>query len=178
MESIDILKKEHQNILYFIEEVRRTCIEILDGKPLDVKLFYEYLEFGRYYADRHHHKKEEDILFYIMMEELGEIAEKLIRYGMLVEHDLGRLHLLELETALKEYEVNPSTELKLDILSLITGYGFLLKRHIDKEDNTIYPFAERMLNEESKDIINKESQLFENREAESINAKFRKWIVN
>ena len=101
MESIDILKKEHQNILYFIEEVRRTCIEILDGKPLDVKLFYEYLEFGRYYADRHHHKKEEDILFYIMMEELGEIAEKLIRYGMLVEHDLGRLHLLELETAQK-----------------------------------------------------------------------------
>lgn len=45
----------------------------------------ECIDFGRNYADKHHHGKEEKILFRIMMENMGPVADKLIRNGMLVE---------------------------------------------------------------------------------------------
>ena len=177
MYAIEVLKKEHQNILYFIEETRKTCVDILSGKPVDTGLFYEYLSFGRNYADKHHHKKEENILFKVMLEDLGSIAEKLIRHGMLVEHDLGRRYLMDLEEALKEYEETNAVEAKLEIISAMTSYGIFLRRHIEKEDDTVYPFAKRALEDDKKEWVNEETKRFEQEETEKVNERFKAWII-
>ena len=42
-------------------------------------------------------------------------------------------------------------EAKLDVIANAISYTNLLERHIDKEDNVIYKFAQRELNE---DILN------------------------
>ncbi len=111
------------------------------------------------------------------MENMGPVAEKLIRNGMLVEHDLGRLYLSELEKAIDEYEKNPGTEPKLDIISNAVGYGALLKRHIEKEDEAAYAFAVRALAEDKLKAVDDETESFERQaKDQGVQDKYESWI--
>ncbi|WP_077610380.1 hemerythrin domain-containing protein [Clostridium sp. Marseille-P2415] len=177
MYGIDILMKEHENILSFTGLLRSICSGILEGKPVETSLLRECVDFARNYADKHHHGKEEKVLFRIMLENMGPVAEKLIRNGMLVEHDLGRLYVSELEKAIEEYEKNPGTEPKLDIISNAVGYGALLKRHIEKEDEVAYTFAARALSEDQLKAVDDETESFEKQaEDEGVQDKYESWI--
>lgn len=179
MYGIDILMEEHQNILKLIGMMRRSCKEVLDGAPVDVALFRQYLECARKYADYDHHGKEEKILFRIMVDQLGAPAQKLVTNGMLVEHDWGRLHLAQLEEALDAYEAKKESlaDCKLDILTSVGGYCNLLQRHIDKEDQVVYTFAQRMLSDAWKQTVDEETKAFEqDEEHAAIKAKYEAWI--
>jgi hemerythrin HHE cation binding domain protein len=161
MYGIELLVAEHEKILEFTGFLKGVCCGLLEGKEVDLPLMRECVAFGRNYADKHHHGKEEQILFRVMLEKLGPVAEKLVRNGMLVEHDLGRLHMNCLTEALDAYEKSPSTCAKLDIIIHAGGYAELLKRHIDKENAVVYTFAERALSDEDKEKINVETKEFE-----------------
>lgn len=161
MYGVDILVKEHDNILVFTEYVKRLCCDVIDGKNVNIPAFQNCIDFARNYADKHHHGKEEQILFRVMLEKLGSAAEKLIRNGMLVEHDLGRYHIGELERALKQYIENPATSGKLDIITHAAGYADMLERHIEKENNACYSYAQRALSEEDKERIDEQTRDFE-----------------
>lgn len=177
--GIDLLVEEHKNILKLTGFLRTLCCNLLEGGEVDVTLFRECIAFARNYADKHHHGKEEKILFRVMLEKLGPVAEKLIRSGMLVEHDLGRYHMSELEAALLRYEKLPSIEDKLDIISNASGYASLLRRHIEKEDTTVYPFALRMLSEEDKKQIDEETVRFEQEAKDNgIQDRYISWLLD
>ena len=133
---------------------------------MDVADFRKMVDFIRRYADKHHHGKEEVYLFPVMVARLGRIADNLVTHGMLVEHDLGRDHVMSLATALDEYEKNPKTEYKLDILTEAMGYARLLKRHVEKENNVVYTFAENQLSQEDLADIDARSRKFEDEETE------------
>ncbi|WP_073026095.1 hemerythrin domain-containing protein [Lutispora thermophila] len=175
MNSIDIMKMEHQNILRMLEVVRRYCLRVLKHEPVDYKDFYKIIDFVRNYADKHHHGKEETLLFNRMMDELGSLADKLVRHGMLVEHDLGRLYMSELEEALKKLE-SGDEDAKLDIIASAMGYVNLLKRHIDKEDNVIYKFAENNLKKDTLKLIDDESANFE-KKAEGAEVQYKYLVM-
>lgn len=175
MYGIELLMEEHQNILKFTDYVKVLCCNVLETGKLNTKDFRECIEFGRNYADKQHHGKEEKILFRIMTENLGAVAEKLIRNGMLVEHDLGRFHVGELEEALNKYDENPTTETKLAVITYASGYADLLRRHIEKEDTVVYTFAERSLSDELKTQVDKETKDFEE---ESTKEKVQNKYVN
>lgn len=177
MYGIDILVEEHKNIVEFTDYLRRLCCDIINGAEVDIELFEKCIEFGRNYADKQHHGKEEKILFRIMLEKLGGATEKLIRNGMLVEHDLGRYHMTELENALENYKENPCTQGKLDIISNASGYAALLKRHIEKEDSVAYTFAMRMLSEDDKKKVDEETAAFEKESKENnIQDTYLNWL--
>ncbi len=163
MNGIEVLLKEHENIQLFISAAEKICCGILDGDPVDGQLFQDMIQFGQDYADHYHHQKEEQILFHEMSTQLGPLAEKLIQHGMLVEHDLGRLHLSELKGALERYCAEPNTLDKLRILTELTGYTNLLKRHIEKENNAVYPFGQHNLSEECLGRIDCATEAFESR---------------
>lgn len=175
MYGIDLLIDEHQNILKFVAIMKSSCKEILDGKAVDINLFREYINFARNYADKHHHGKEEEILFKIMVDELPPLAEKLIRQGMLVEHDLGRLFMANLEEALAKYEESNDDIYKLDIIANAVAYGDLLARHIDKEDKVVYTFAMRELSSELKQRVDEETRAFEERDGH-IRDQLESWL--
>lgn len=177
MYGIDLLIEEHENILTFTEYLKTLCCDIIDGKGVNTASLRECIEFGRFYADKHHHGKEEKILFRYMLDKLGTVAQKLIRQGMLVEHDLGRYHLGELDKAIKEYENDPNTQNKLKIITNASGYADLLRRHIEKEDSVCYTFAFRMLSDEDKQKIDEETREFENDSFEDNNRqKYLAWL--
>ena len=162
--AIDLMVREHANISRMLEVIRHASIGILEGKPVDLADFREMVDFIRNYADKHHHGKEEKFLFPVMVQKLGRVADNLVTHGMLVEHDLGRDHAMSLATALDEYEKNPKTEYKLDILTEAMGYARLLKRHVEKENNVVYTFAENQLTPEDLADIDAKSRKFEEEE--------------
>ncbi|MBR6770396.1 MAG: hemerythrin domain-containing protein [Lachnospiraceae bacterium] len=176
MYGVDVLLEEHKRILEFTDLIKRICCHILEGKEVDTQLLKECIDFGRNYADIHHHGKEEKILFRYMIEKLGPVAEKLVRNGMLVEHDLGRYHLGEWEKAIEQYEAEAKTEYKLAIITNASGYADLLKRHAAKEDAVCYAFALRMLSDEDKERINQETEQFEQEKAKVIQEKYLVWL--
>ena len=159
--GVEILMAEHENIVRFADIMKIKCCNVLEGEVVDTKLFREAIDFVRNYADKHHHGKEEQILFERMLAKLGPVAEKLVKMGMLVEHDLGRLYMTELEAALNRYDENKNTANKLDILTNMTGYIDLIKRHAGKENAVVFSFADRSLTDEDKTYVNQKTKEFE-----------------
>lgn len=51
----------------------------------------------------------------------------------------------DLEKALASYDENPSSEAKLQIVANAAGYANLLQRHIDKENDLVFKYAEKNL---------------------------------
>lgn len=165
MYSVELMIMEHDNILNFIQAVENACCNILEGADPDLNDFENMIYFARNYADKHHHGKEEQFLFAEMTQHLGRFGTNLIQHGMLVEHDLGRLHISDLEEAIKNYRNEPKTINKLGILAGASGYANLLKRHIAKENEVIYPYAEKNLSQEILVFVDEKVRTFE-REAE------------
>ena len=161
MYSVELMVEEHENILKLLTVIQKACCGILDGRDVNDGDFRKIIQFARNYADKHHHGKEEQILFQEMSDHLGEIGVKLIQHGMLVEHDLGRLHISELEKALDQYQNDPQTIFKLGILTEAMGYVNLLLRHIDKENQVVYTYAEKNLSPDILQSVDKRVKAFE-----------------
>lgn len=149
MNSVKTLVKEHENIMRMLEVIHQASLGILQGDEIDTDDFKQIIGFVCNYADRSHHGKEEEFFFRAMLDELGPIAEKLIRNGMLAEHDLGRLYVSDLAGAIKSYESNPTEESRLAVLVASGSYEQLLRRHIEKENDVVFTFGEKNLSEQS-----------------------------
>lgn len=177
MYGVELLMKEHENIVAFTKHLRKTCCTVIEGADIDVQEFFECIDFARTYADKHHHGKEEQILFRFMLDSSDPVAEKMVQNGMLVEHDLGRYHIGELEKALKQYASAPSVEAKLDIVAHAASYADLLQCHIEKEDKACYTYALRTLSEECIAQIDKQTREFEKKaEQDGIQKKYLDWL--
>ncbi len=143
-----------------LEVVRKANLKVLFQDQIDYEDFSKMIDFIRKYADTHHHGKEEKLLFNRMVSEIGGAAEKLVNNGMLVEHDMGRFFIQELEQALEKVK-SGDNEAKLDVIANSMGYANLLNRHIDKEDKVVYTFAKRALSTETMKEIDKQCEDFE-----------------
>lgn len=158
---IEILVEEHENITDKINEIELSCLLFMEKNEIDIQEFRNYVKFIREYADGTHHKKEEDILFREMLKKLGRTAENLIKNGMLVEHDLARLYVMELSNALDRYEEKREDLDKLCIIGNAMSYVYLLRRHIEKENGVVYPYAQRNLEPELMLELSLEAEKFD-----------------
>ncbi|MCX7748787.1 MAG: hemerythrin domain-containing protein [Clostridia bacterium] len=161
MNAIQLMIDEHKVIKRVLTVTRKLCIGILNGSPVHFDAFRDIIDFVRNYADKHHHGKEEDVLFKKMSEELGEKMANVTIFGMLAEHELGRLFILNLENALEKVK-NGDQDAKVDIIANAIAYSDLLHRHIDKEDHAIYMYAQNKLSKESLERIDEKCRELEN----------------
>lgn len=166
MKSIDIMMEEHQYIIRMLKVTRKLCYRILKHEPVEYKDFYKVIDFVRNYADKHHHSKEEQILFKEMKISLNEQNRLGPVTGMLVEHDQGRLYMQELEKAVQAV-LDGDLEARLDIIANAISYTHLLYRHIDKEDQLIYPLGMKKLSKEILDRVELESTAIEDKATEN-----------
>ncbi|WP_069999985.1 hemerythrin domain-containing protein [Cellulosilyticum sp. I15G10I2] len=176
MNGISLMVEEHKYIKRMLNVIRKASYSVLQGNPINYDDFADMIDFVRNYADDHHHGKEEKMLFNRMMDEMGGAAQKLVRHGMLVEHDMGRLHMKDLEEALLKVKEGDHEAL-IDVIANAVAYANLLYRHIDKEDSLVYPFAERELPQVTLDKINEECDAFEKEmEKKNVQKKYIKLL--
>lgn len=166
MNSLDLMVFEHANIKRMLKLVRMFCYKLYNREDVDFNDIDKMMDFIKNYADKHHHGKEELKLFNRMVEHLGVAAQKLVNNGMLVEHDMGRFYIQELKIALDDYK-NGNDEAVLDVIANAISYTHLLDRHIQKENDLVYPFAKNNFKKEIMDQINDDCEVFE-QEAEKL----------
>ena len=142
--AIKILVDEHENILILADSLERECDKVGRGKKINEEFFKNAVDFIRNYADKFHHAKEEEILF----KEFCKTAEKGCLHcnpveQMLYEHNIGREFVKGMENGLKEKN-------KDKIIENSKGYINLIREHIFKENNILYPMAEEALSNDIK----------------------------
>lgn len=160
MNCLELMTDEHKYIKRMLVIIRKYCYKIIKNEDVQYEDFFSFIDFVRNYADKHHHGKEEILLFDKMIEELGTPAEKLVKHGMLVEHDLGRLYMQDLESAVKRV-MSGEDEARLDVIANAISYTHLLYRHIDKEDNVVFRYAQNNISKENLEELNQKCAEFE-----------------
>jgi hemerythrin-like domain-containing protein len=121
------------------------------------------LDFFREFADHCHHAKEENLLFEKMKRRGVPVSGGPIAV-MLQEHDEGRRRLKAVAEALpkaRSGDASAATSVRTNLLA----YVQLLRGHIDKEDNILYPMADRLFTPEDQRAL---TEGFEKVEAEEI----------
>lgn len=163
MVATEDLKAEHEGIRLMLQVLTKIC-EILDsGKPADPVHLDRIMEFLTVFVDRCHHGKEEDFLF-------PELEKQGISKGdgllgvLLTEHEEGRGFVKRMSEAAENIN-RGGTFGPFIFKDNSSKYADLLSRHINKENDILFPLADKGLSKEMQDRL-KES--FDNLEKDRI----------
>lgn len=145
------LVNEHKLILRMIALLERNAGLTADGSYDNWQFYLDGVDFIRNYADRFHHAKEEEVLFEALIKN-GMPRENSPIAAMLMEHDQGRAYVRAMEAAVQD--ALKGSGVKLATLSEnALAYVELLREHISKEDEILYPLAERVIADALRDDI-------------------------
>lgn len=140
----ELLRSEHEIIL----QVAGALENLLDtgSTTPDFDAVGDCVTFFRLFADACHHHKEEDLLF----PELE--ARGMPRHGgpiavMLHEHEQGRALVRKMAEALQAARGGDATALQA-LESAGRGFIDLIRNHISKENNILFPMADRAVDAE------------------------------
>jgi hemerythrin-like domain-containing protein len=166
MGPIDELKMEHQAVKMTLRVLEALCRRMEQpGESIDVQDLDQLLEFFSVFVDRCHHGKEEELLF-PALEAMGVAREGGPIGVMLQEHERGREYVRRMNARLAEYRAGGVSG-GSGFVQEALGYSALLEQHIDKEDNVLFPLAEKKLSAAQQAEL---SSGFEKIEVEKIGA--------
>ena len=115
------------------------------GKDFDTKDIGEIVDFLKTFADKCHHGKEETSLFPALV--LAGIPKENGPIGvMLHEHTIGRGYIKEISDAVEKCNTDTISSKQVLAKGLV-NYVNLLQNHIQKEENVLFPMANRVLTE-------------------------------
>jgi hemerythrin-like domain-containing protein len=149
---------EHELILQALEALEKKLHAVQEPSAADRAYFEKAVEFLRGFADKCHHGKEEELLFARMAErgfptQGGPIAV------MLSEHQAGRGFIRGMAEAAAGIGMDPKAgdELRNN------GHGYiqLLRSHIAKENQVLFPMADRVLGPEDQHDLQHAFEQFE-----------------
>ncbi|MGQ9571952.1 MAG: hemerythrin domain-containing protein [Dehalococcoidia bacterium] len=143
MKATEELMTEHRAIERMLAILDAAAQRLEQGQHIRPDLFREAVDFVRNFADRCHHGKEEDNLF-PGMETRGVPRHSGPLRVMLLEHERGRDHVAAIADAIDAYESGDESAART-IVENARGYVDLLRGHIMKEDNVLFPMADRVL---------------------------------
>jgi hemerythrin-like domain-containing protein len=164
------LKDEHQLILRMLALLEKNAALTEQGSFRDYQFYLNGVDFIRNYADRFHHAKEEDILFEALIDNGMPRANSPVA-AMLMEHDLGRAFVKGMQEAATRALAGEAGQDEA-IVSNARGYLELLREHISKEDEILYPLAERVIPAEKRDAIVQGYQKAEAQAAQGLEAHY------
>jgi hemerythrin-like domain-containing protein len=147
-EPMQILVDEHEIILSVLDAVEAVLVRADSACP--VRFFEKALDFFATFGDKCHHAKEEVYLF-PLLEARGIPREQGPIGCMLHEHEEGRARLAAVRQALPNADRDPlAARIVHDELS---GYVFLLRQHIDKENQILFPAGDHQLTTADKEVL-------------------------
>ena len=169
------LVDEHRLILRMITLLERNAARTAMGSYSNWQFYLDGVDFIRNYADRFHHAKEEDVLFEALVKN-GMPKENSPIAAMLMEHDQGRAFVKIMEAAALEALDNQEGMERI-IADNALAYAALLREHIEKEDDILYPLAERVIPDTMRYGIIAGYAAAEARTASDFSARYEKVVA-
>ncbi len=141
--ATEVLKKEHQAILKMVKASETVAQRLRKGEKISPETLATFEDFFGTFADQCHHGKEEDIL-YPLLEARGVPKAGGPLGVMFDEHEQGRALVRQMRQASASHasKAEGSAETWANAAE---EYGTLLRSHIFKEENVLFPMAERVL---------------------------------
>jgi hemerythrin-like domain-containing protein len=151
MLATQILMDEHKLIKRVLIALEAAALQVSSVELMRPAFFLNAALFIRNFADGSHHHKEEGILF-IAMQEAGMPVQGGPIGVMLAEHEQGREFTREMNAAAEKWEKGDRSA-KAAVAHNALGYVSLLRQHIHKEDNILFPMADRVLSQEGREKL-------------------------
>jgi len=142
MTSTEVLKHEHQIVLLVLRGAEREVQSIAATGKVHADTVEQMVDFFRTFTDRCHHAKEEDLLF-VKLQEKGMPGDHGPIAVMLMEHKEGRRRVKAIADALPQAKAGDASAIAA-VKDNLAAYIELLRAHITKEDNVLYPMADRL----------------------------------
>lgn len=151
MKATQILMEEHRVIERVLNTLEAGAAKLEQGQNVRPGFFIEATDFVKGFADGCHHMKEEGVLFKAMNAQ-GVPTEGGPIGVMLAEHEMGRSYTRALREAALRLQNGDSTAVKA-VIENARGYAAVLRQHIFKEDNILFPMADRVVPQAEHDSI-------------------------
>ncbi len=147
----DVLMAEHRVIEQVLDALEAAAAVLARGGNVRPGFFVDVSDFVSGFADGCHHGKEEGVLFEAM------IAHGAPPHGgaiamMLDEHEQGRAYNRALRDAARGLD-GGDPQARRHIVSNAKGYVALLRDHIVKEDEMLFPMADELIPRPAADAM-------------------------
>jgi hemerythrin-like domain-containing protein len=162
VKATDVLIEEHNVIFRVIIALERAAQRTEQGEPLNPDFFIDAADFIKGFADGCHHRKEEGVLFKAMVAH-GVPAEDGPIGVMLAEHEQGRAYTHAMREAAQRLKAGDETARQAVVLNA-RSYASLLRQHISKEDDVLFPMANRVIPRAEYDQVDEDFEHVEHEE--------------
>ncbi len=162
MEATDILIEEHRIIERVLSALERHTRRLEAGSAVRPGFFEDATAFFRNFTDGCHHRKEEEAFLMAMMDaglsnQTGPLAI------MLAEHERGRACNRAIEKAARALERGESAA-RDDLIRNALEYAALMRQHIRRENEFLFPTADRLIPPQAQKALAAEFERFERAE--------------
>jgi len=171
MQATDILISEHTVIERVLVSIQEAVQAADQDKPVRPEFFLSVADFIRGFADGCHHRKEENVLFKAMKAtnipaQAGPVSV------MLSEHEEARFLTRSMRAGAERWQAGDLSG-KQEAVQAARAYVVLLRQHIQKENNILFPLADRIIPKDKQDQVTEDFERVEHEETgEGIHEKY------
>ncbi len=171
MKATEILMEEHEVILRVIAVLERAAANLAEGGDIQPVFFIDAADFIKGFADGCHHVKEEQVLFKTM-NQYGIPSQGRPVGVMLYEHEQGRRYTRGMREAAERLAAGDLAA-RDEVVENARGYTALLRQHIMKENNVLFPMADRVIPVEEHNAVFESFEKVEHEETgEGVHEKY------
>jgi hemerythrin-like domain-containing protein len=153
-----VLRHEHELVCRALAGADALAEQARRSGSVDDAAVRDFIEFARFFTDGCHHAKEERLLF-PRLRERGAAASAPVA-AMLQEHEGGRERVRRLEAALDAAAAGDADAVAR-VAENLSAYAALLRAHIAKENNVLFPLADRLLTDDDQRDLDAAFELVE-----------------
>jgi hemerythrin-like domain-containing protein len=173
MKPTEYLRYEHALVQVFltvaVREAQRICITM----QVNGVRFASLVDFFSNFIDRYHHAKEERFLFPLLEKQRTQKESGPI-YVMIEEHQLSRQRINAMIMVLPQAQQGVPEAIRT-LHDNLMDYIEIVDAHISKENNVLFPLADRLLTSEDQTTLKKAFDEVEEREmGNEIHGKYDK----
>jgi len=158
MTPTENLKNEHNDIKGLLNIMSKIAGNIKSNDVFYTSDVEDIIDFLKYFIEKSHHGKEE--VFYPALEYAGIPKEAESLSVILYEHALARNYLKDIDSCVVNCKIGNSFSGDM-LAESMTNYVQLIKNHMQKEEEIIFPFAEQELSHDKQVELAKEFERIE-----------------
>jgi hemerythrin-like domain-containing protein len=151
VKATEILMDEHRVIERVLDALEIAANRLESGLPVHPEYFLDAADFLAGFADGCHHRKEEGVLF-VELAASGMPADQGPIGVMLEEHVQGRTFTRAIREAARKMKAGEG-EAQRALIANAKGYVALLRDHIGKEDEVLFPMADQLIPPDRHDRV-------------------------